>query len=628
MMECCSHSHFEIPHSLSSTKNHDFCECVAGNKEMHLSLLQESLASADLPQLKADASNPNKDCTICLRDVYNAGGENTSNLHDFNRSLSDKLKFEYKVYALGGIPDPQHGHWQYHRFSPSKSYSLDTNHAIENCESATRFVVSSLEDEFYVDAGIRIPQQLTTSDFTPLPSRIPNLRDTLFKNRSISINTNLQNISQSVSQKEMKTECKASPESANGSLESKSNFTATHKVVTKTSNASTTSKSLVSSNVMTKKTFIPSTINKRNSGVLSAKVEHQTQQTSKGKLNLTNKQKPAVNVTTTNRRHSYMEGDKVVKMKFGDIAEGKKVSSLSENKRHSYLERLQVSALDDGAENSNENVTTKKLNTRGQNLSDAKLSTTTVTNRRHSYNSVVQNNRGDTNVPVIKRGAESNRHSIGPETCKSMLNSQSQIKRGTSLDRETGTDVTGIGSAVKRWSTITPSNVKHTVQRHSSLERGDMDRLSIQVKVQGKKVENKFLSANVQKELITFSSTDGKTVGKKIDMNKIEYSRNTQRELLSLDDAITSSKGNHASKIPRGGGTSCHSSPGNSRASSPTILVCGNSSRLRRRTAPNSRASSPTGAEKLQQRLSLGSLNCYMGSLKLVEPGASRLPVR
>jgi hypothetical protein len=321
-----------------------------------------------------------------------------------------------------------------------------------------------------------------------------------------------------------------------------------------------------------------------------------------------------------------MEGDKVVNIKPSDVTEEKKDSGMPENKRHSYLDRLQASASED-VETCNETFTVKKLNTRVQSLGESKLSVATVTNRRHSYNSVVQSNRGDTDVLMIKRGAASNRHSIGPETRKSAFNSQTQVKRGVSLDRETGTDAAVIGSTVKVRSAVTPSAVKHTVRRHSSLEIDDMDRLTVQGRVQGKRLENKFRSTSVQKELMC-TSTDGKTVTKMIDVSKVECRRSVQRELQSLDDVGPTSKGNHSSKIPRGGGTSCHSSPGNSRASSPTVLVCGSSNRLRQRTAPNSRASSPTGGDKLQQRLSLGSFSCYMSNLKLAEPATSRLPVR
>jgi hypothetical protein len=636
MVGCCSASRFEFPQNPSPAKH--FCECVAGIEDTHLdrlSLLQENLtAPTDLPHLKAEACNPNGNngnSAIHTREVYNTAGNETSNMHDFNCSNSDNqpadmLKFEYKVYGVGGVPDLQTRHWQYHKLNPSMNCSLAANHETGNCESGTRFIVSSLEDEFYVDAGIQIPQQLTSSDFTPLPSRIPNVREILFRNKSTSISTNSQNISQSVLQMEVKTEHKASPESGNFSLEPKPNFSEAHKIVTKASSMSAASKTSVSLNIMTKKTSIPSNVSKRNSGVFGGKVDCQAQQTSRGKLSCANKQKAAGNVTATNRRHSYMEGDKAVTIKSGDIAEEKKDSSMPENRRHSYLDRLQASASD-GAAKCNETFTVKKLNTQGQNLSQPKLSVATVTNRRHSYNSVVQSNRGDADVLMIKRGAASNRHSIGPETRKSAFNSQTQIKRGTSLDRETGTDAAVIGSTVKVRSVITPSAVKHTVRRHSSLEIDDMDRLTVQGRVQGKRVENKFLSTSVQKELIC-TSADGKTVNKMIDISKAECRRSTQRELQSLDDVGPTSKGNHSSKIPRGGGTSCHSSPGNSRASSPTVLVCGSSSRLRQRTAPNSRASSPTGLDKLQQRLSLGSLNCYMSNMKLAEPGTSRLPVR
>lgn len=588
-MGWCSRSHFEFSQNLSSFKDHYFFKCIAGNKEIHLHtlrLLQESLlASANCPQLKAQNSNPDGDSAIHLRDVLHAGGEGTTNMHDKQPAA------EYKGCDLGC----------------ESTYSLATNHAVGRCESTTRFIVSSLEDEFYVDAGIRIPPQLTTSAFVPLPSRIPNLREVLFKKSSTSIDTNVQNISQSVSHKEMKTECKASVESGNENADANSNFSTTHTA----SNASGASKSSVPVNVTMKKTFIPSNINKRNSGLFGGKVDYQTQQSAKAKLSSTNKQKSGVNITTTNRRHSYMEGDRVARVKSSDVSEGKKDFNMSENRRHSYLERL---ASEDSVEKSNENFTVKKLNTRSQTLTEAKLSTTSVTNRRHSYNSGVQNNRSDTEVPPIKRGAASNRHSIGSETRKSILNSQSQIKRGMSLDRETGTDVTVIGSAVKRRSMIIPSTVKHAMRRNSSLEK-DVDTL----RVQEKRVGNKFLSTNM-----VLTSTDGKTV-----INETaEFNRHTQRDMRSLDSVGTTSKGNHTSKIPRGGGTSCHSSPGNSRAASPTILLCGSSSRLRQKTAPNSRSSSPTGAEKLQQRLSLGSLSCYMGSLKLTEPGTSRLPVR
>ncbi|KDR15998.1 Serine/threonine-protein phosphatase 4 regulatory subunit 4 [Zootermopsis nevadensis] len=460
--------------------------------------------------------------------------------------------------------------------------------------------VNSLEDEFYVDAGIRIPQQLTTSDFTPLPSRIPNLRDILFKKNRTVIDTNLQNISQSASQKEMKTEYMASPESGNRSPETKPNFSTMHK----TNNVSTTSKSSLSVNITTKKTFIPSNINRRNSGVFSGKVDYQTQQTAKGKLNLTNKQKPGGSFTTTNRRHSYMEGDKVVKIKSSDVSEGKKDFSVSEKRRHSYLEQI---ATDDGVEQNIGNFTVKKLNT----LSETKSSVNSVTDRRHSYNSGVQNNRVDIEVPFLKRGAASNRHSIGSETRKSILHSQSQIKRGLSLDRGTGTDVTVVGSAVKRQSMVVPSTVTHAMRRHSSLERDDINTLRVKEKIVG----NKFLSSSM-----IFASAGGKTA-----VNETaEYNRHTQRDIHSMDNVGAISKGNYTSKIPRGGGTS----PGNSRAASPTVLVCGSNSRLRQRTAPNSRASSPTGAEKLQQGLSVGSLTCSMGNLKLAEPGTSRLPVR
>jgi hypothetical protein len=581
IMGRCSASHFEFPQNLSSAK--DFCGYTAGIEDTHLdclSLLQTNLTASNLPHLKAEASNPN-DSAIQSQEVYNTAGVDTSNMHDSNCStsdnqLADMLKFEYEAYPLGSVPD-----LQYHKFNPGINCNLATNHETGNCESGTRFIVSSLEDEFYVDAGIQIPQQLATSDFTPLPStisRIPNVREILFKNKSTSISTNSQNISQSVLQKEVKTEHKASPELGNFSLESKPNFSETHRIVTRTGNISAVPKSSVSLNVTIKKTSVPSNISKHSSGVFSGKVDCQAQQTSRGKPSSANKQKPAGNVTAANRRHSYMEGDKLVKIKSSDVTEEKKDSGLPEN-------------------------------------------------RRHSYNPVVQSNRADTDIPLIKRGAASNRHSFGPETRKSAFISPSQIKRGTSLDRETGTDTAFISSTVKRRNIITSSAMKHTVRRHSSLEIDDMDRLTVQRRVQGKRTENKFLSTSVQKELIC-TSTDGKTVNKIIDISKTECSRSAQRELQPLDDARPTSKGNHSSKIPRGGGTSCHSSPGNSRASSPTILMCGSSSRLRQRTAPNSRASSPTGGDKLQQRLSLGSLNCYMSSLKLAEPGTSRLPVR
>ncbi|XP_021926333.1 serine/threonine-protein phosphatase 4 regulatory subunit 4-like isoform X3 [Zootermopsis nevadensis] len=578
---CCSHSRFGLPQSILSTKDNDFCRCLAGNKEMNLHtlrLLQENLfASASLPQLRAETNNLNEDSAIHLRDCLHIGRQETTNMHD-------KWPAECKVCAL----------------NHESSYTLATNHAIGSSESSTRFIVSSLEDEFYVDAGIRIPQQLTTSDFTPLPSRIPNLRDILFKKNRTVIDTNLQNISQSASQKEMKTEYMASPESGNRSPETKPNFSTMHK----TNNVSTTSKSSLSVNITTKKTFIPSNINRRNSGVFSGKVDYQTQQTAKGKLNLTNKQKPGGSFTTTNRRHSYMEGDKVVKIKSSDVSEGKKDFSVSEKRRHSYLEQI---ATDDGVEQNIGNFTVKKLNT----LSETKSSVNSVTDRRHSYNSGVQNNRVDIEVPFLKRGAASNRHSIGSETRKSILHSQSQIKRGLSLDRGTGTDVTVVGSAVKRQSMVVPSTVTHAMRRHSSLERDDINTLRVKEKIVG----NKFLSSSM-----IFASAGGKTA-----VNETaEYNRHTQRDIHSMDNVGAISKGNYTSKIPRGGGTS----PGNSRAASPTVLVCGSNSRLRQRTAPNSRASSPTGAEKLQQGLSVGSLTCSMGNLKLAEPGTSRLPVR
>ncbi|XP_069691173.1 serine/threonine-protein phosphatase 4 regulatory subunit 4-like isoform X1 [Periplaneta americana] len=625
VMDCCAHSHLEFPHHLPPTNDHGFCECVAGTKEMHLQTLNllhnNLLASTDLSQLKSNTIASNGDCAT-LRDVYDAEREGT-NLHEFgDKQPASLLKLEYKVYALGGSPNAHHGHWQYHRFNPGTTHSLDPNHS----ESSTKFIVSSLEDEFYVDAGIRIPQQLAASDFTPLPSRIPNLREILFKNRNTpaTINADSQNITQPVSLKDLNTERSDSSESVSDNAEQKPSFSTTQKVVTKTSNTTTISKSTVSVNVTSKKTFIPSNVNKRNSGVFGTKNDYQNQPITKGKMNMANKQKTSVTSAVTNRRHSYMEGDKSIKVKPCEGNEGKKNSVTSENRRHSYLERMQVST-DDGSEKNNENFTMRKGNGRNQNPSEGKLSGTSVTNRRHSYNSVVQSTRGDTDIPVIKRGAASNRHSIGPEPRKSLVNSQSQMKRGTSLDRETGTDVSVIGTTVKRRSLITPSTVKHTVRRHSSLERDDMDRLSVRARVQGKKVENKFLSTNVQKELMMFSAQSCKTV---TENNKSECSRNPQRDFRSLDDVGTSCKGSHTSKIPRGGGTSCHSSPGNSRASSPTILICGSSSRLRQRTAPNSRATSPTGTEKLHQRLSLGSLNCYMSNLKLAEPGTSRLPVR
>jgi hypothetical protein len=585
---CLSHPHFEFSHSLLSTKDNDFCKCIPGNNETHLHtlrFLQENLfASASLPQLRAENNNSNEYSGIYVRDCLDTGGQGTTNLHE--RKLAD-----CKVCALGC----------------ECSYTLAADNAVGSSESASRFIVSSLEDEFYVDAGIRIPQQLTTSDFTPLPSRIPNLRDILFKKSNTSIGTNLQNISHSVSQKEMKTECKASPVSEYGCPETKPNFSTTQK----TNNILVSSKSSASVNVTAKETFIRSNINRRNSGVFGGKVDYQTQQTAKGKLNLTNKQKPGVNVTTTSRRHSYMEGDRV-KIKSIYVSEGKKDFSMSENRRHSCMEQL---TLDEGVEKNIENFTVRKLSTRSQTLSEAKLSTTAVTNRRHSYSLGVQNSRGHTEVPAIKRGAASNRHSIGSETRKSILNSQSQIKRGMSLDRETGTDGMVIGSAVKRRSMIIPSTVKHALRRHSSLERDDTDTLRVQEEMVG----NKFLSSNM-----IFTSADGTTV-----VNETaECNRHTERDVHSLVSVGTTNKGNRTSKIPRGGATSCHSSPGNSRAASPTVLICGSNSRLRQRTAPNSRASSPTGAEKLQQRLSVGSLSCYMASLKLAEPGKSKLPVR
>ncbi|KAJ9591473.1 hypothetical protein L9F63_001959, partial [Diploptera punctata] len=445
-----------------------------------------------------------------------------------------------------------------------------TNHAISDCGSATRFIVSSLEDEFYVDAGIRIPQQLASSDLSPLPSRIPNLREILFKNRNISSPTNItcENASHSVPQNESQSESKDT-KTENVNIDS------SHKMNIKTSVSTTVSKSPGPVSMTTKKSFIPSNVNKRNSGVFSTKADiHSQQHTTKNKLTVTSKPKSIVN--SSNRRHSYMEGDKVIKVKPSDVLDGKKGCVTSENRRHSYLE------------DSGDQFMGKKGVVRCQNLSETKISTTAVSNRRHSYNPSVQGtgNRCDTEVPVLRRGAVANRHSIGPESRKS-IGSHVQPKRGTSLDRETGTEVT-VGNVVKRRSMIATSTVKHSVRRHSSLERDDMDRMGVRTRVQGKRVENKFLSTNVQKELMLYSS-DRKTISENINVHKTEFSRSPQREFRSLDDVVTC-KGNRASKIPRGGGTSCHSSPGNSRASSPTIMICGSSSRLRQRTAPNSRS--------------------------------------
>ena len=597
MIGCCPHSHLEFPHHSPSG-----CECG----DMHLqalSLLQENLLSpAELSQLKAD-----DECTIHLRDMYEGGGD----MHGFGDGIpdhSDFLQLEYKVYALGGMPNPHHMHWQYHRFHPSINH-----HAINDCDSGTRFIVSSLEDEFYVDAGIRIPQQLASSDLSPLPSRIPNLREILFKNRNISNPTNVtsENMPHSIPKNEPRSESK-NMETGNSNIDS------IHKINTKTSTATSASKSPSS---VTKKSFIPSNINKRNSGIFSARTDIQSQQqVPKSKLTISSKSKSLVNSSATNRRHSYMEGDKVMKVKPSDTSDGKK----GENRRHSYLERIQVSTSEDGREKSDQ-FTAKKVTVRGQNLNETKLSLNTISNRRHSYNPSIQGSRCDSEVPVLRRGASSNRHSVGPETRKS-IGSQVQPKRGTSLDRETGNEVT-VGNIVKRRSMIATSTVKHTVRRHSSLERDDMDRMSVRSRVQGKRVENKFLSTNVQKELMMYSA-DRKTANDNMKLHKTEFTRSPQREFRSLDD-VGDCKGSRATKIPHGGGgTSCHSSPGNSRASSPTIMICSSNNRLRQRTAPNSRASSPTGGDKLQQRLSLGSLNSYMGSLKIAEPGTSRLPVR
>jgi len=606
MVGTCSLSHFKFPLNFSSPESHDFGKCVAGNKETLLQSLNLS-ASTVSPQHKAETTNANVD----MRDAANAGGDATANLHDFTdttseKQLADLLNIECELYTFGGMPGPQYGPCLYYTCNPRTSYSPDTNKENGNCESTTRLIVSSLEDEFYVDAGIQIPQQLATSGFTPLPSRIPNLREILFRNRSTLSSTSVQNIPE----KEMKTDSEVSSDARDGSLKSKPNFCATNKVATKPSNVSTTSKSSVSVNTTTKKASVPGHMNRRNSGVLSDDIDCQTQQMSRGKMSVSNKQNPGVNVTVVNRQQSYMEKDRAVKIKSSDINNRKKGSSMTENKRGSCLERLQLTALDDAAEKHIETYAVHKLNTQRQNLSEAKLSTTTIINRRHSYSSVVQNNRSNArDVPLTKRGAASNCHSIGPEADKSVFNSQSHIKRGTSLDRETGSDVTVICGTVKRRSMVTPSTVRHTTWRHSSLERDSLDRLTLQAQGQAK------------------------SINKMVDINKMECNRNTQRELHSLvDDVGSGNKGNYTSRIPRGGGgggggRSCHSSPGNSRATSPTILGY-SSSRFHQRTAPNSRASSPTRAEKLQQRLSVGNLSCYMGSLKLPESGTSRLPVR
>lgn len=608
MVGTCSLSHFKFPLNFSSPEFHDFGKCVAGNKETHLQSLNLS-ASAVSPRHEAETTNANVD----VRDATNAGGDATTNLHDCSDSTSEKqpaalLNFECELYAFGGVPGPQYGPYLYYTCNPRTSYSPDTNKKNGNCESTTRLIVSSLEDEFYVDAGIQIPQQLATSGFAPLPSRIPNLREVLFRNHSTLSSTNVQNLSG----QEMKTDSEVSSDARDGSLKSKPNFSVTNKVATKPSNVSATSKLSVSVNTTTKKASVPGHMNRRNSGVLSDDVDCQTQQMSRGKMSVSNKQNSGVNVNVVNRQQSYMEKDRAVKMKASDVNNRKKGSAMSENKRGSCLESLQLTALDDAAEKHIETYTVHKLNTQRQNLSETKLSaptTTTFMNRRHSYSSVVQNNRSNArNVPLIKRGSASNCHSIGPEAEKSVFNSQSHIKRGTSLDRETESDVTVMCGSVKRRSMVTPSTVKHTTWRHSSLERDSMDRLTLQAQGQAK------------------------SINKMVDINKMECNRNTLRELHSVvDDVGSGSKGNNTSRIPRGGGgggggRSCHSSPGNSRATSPTILGC--SSRFHQKTAPNSRASSPTRAEKLQQRLSVGSLSCYMGSLKLPESGTSRLPVR
>lgn len=596
VMECCSHSHFQFPPNFSSPEDHDFAKCTAENKEMRLHTLHLS-SSGVLSQLKAETTNPNSN--VDIRAVNNARGDTTTNLHDFSDSTSDAhpadlLNFECKLYAFGGMPGPQYGPCLYHT-----SYSLDTNNKVGNCESAKRLIVSSLEDEFYVDAGIQIPQQLATSGFTPLPSRIPNVREILFRNCSTLSDTDLQ--------KEVKTDCEVSSDARDSSLKSQPNFGAAYKVSTRTSNVSAASKSPIPVNATKKKASLLGNMNRRNSGIFSDEVDSQTHHSPRGKLIITNKQKQSLSSTVANRQQSYTEKDKAVKVKTIDINKRKKVSGTSENHTESCLERLQITASDDSAEKCNETHTVRKSNVQSQNLSEAKLSATNVTNRRHSYISVMQNQSNATDILLTKRSAASNCHSTGTEAHKSVVNSQSHIKRGISLDRETVTNVTVSGGTVKRRSMVTPSTVKRTVWRHSSLERDSMDRLTVQAHVQAK------------------------SVNRMVDINKMECSRNTQRELHSVvDDVGSGSKGNSTSRIPRGGGggTSCHSSPGNSRSTSPTILASGSSSRLHHRTAPNSRASSPTGAEKLKQRLSVGSLSCYLGTLKLAEPGTSRLPVR
>ncbi|XP_068083242.1 uncharacterized protein [Anabrus simplex] len=591
------------------------------------------------------------------------GGLPTHPLHN--------LSFQAKDHSVGdGFPEPN--------MHDSNSGCGDvhcradaTNHSQFGVSFGANFIVSSLEDEFYVDAGIRIPQELAASDLPPFPSRIPNLREILFRNRSASdsaighVNPQTQKISVTVSVDDMK-ESPDSLSNAPVTPESKLKYSSIPKKPINNGASERTANSpgkLSSQTSSVPKLLIQNSVLRRHSGMYSAGSSNL-----KGKGSLSEqKQKDATVIA--NRRHSYMDGEKVTKGtglsgKCNEIPVLRKGSYTGGNRRHSYIERT----------SSND---TEKNN---QSSSARKSLGSVSCNKRLSYidreQSGIPSNMRNNTETFLRKGSSTTRNFSDSESKtldaaskrRSLIftrphNVTKDNQRVSSLDRGCETETKDSDDRKNNLKVSeTPlhpqSLALENKRRHSSLERDDLERLKNTG--HGKSCSNKnhaqskVLCSSMDqlissKERASQKSEEELSSGgmniinnehrssENVCVFKNDLSLKTDKdspEFSVTDENLEMSllrKGNRLSfsKIPRGV-ASCHSSPGSSRASSPTgVPFHGNATRVRQRTAPNSRASSPTSSSgrKGPQRLSLGSLNSYMSNLKLADT-ASRLPVR
>ncbi|GLG97256.1 Protein piwi [Gryllus bimaculatus] len=575
-------------------------------------------------------------------------------------------------------------------------------------------------DEFYVDAGIRIPQQLAASgDLPTFPSRIPNLREILFKNHSMnghSGNSNTHYItamattpktslivpsnileeekfSMTSASPTLLSSSSSSPSSSSSSAATTASFpqsTASAAVASSSSSSASVSSTLVpssmsqtfnsstnkagtsepkmrikqnissgvvdrnatvkntgqSGNIIPKGSVLSSSTRQNTDTYLCNKVDHSRPSSSKSRLGtIESKQKDS---SVVSRRHSYMDGDKAIKTSVliskTDNPSARKGGINSGNRRHSYIEKA---SIDEGKNNKSAFVVKRSY-----------LGTTNAT--RYSYMEMEHSTGGSklksdvtlrkTAIPS-RRSDNENRNSEGPNKRRSLIYMpQQNNSRINSFERRSEFEINA--GVEDRQSSQIPKHPQslavESKRRHSSLERDDLEKLKTPSYEQSHKNSSVHVrslrasleSINSPKSLEFEKKTQApynmntnnvdkvnlRKEGKPVE-EKVGYSTSDE----NLDLMIRKRNRLSLSKIPRGP-ASCHSSPGGSRASSPTNSFSNGIVRTRQRTAPNSRSTSPTGGistsgnVRRTQRLSLGSLNSYMSNLKLNE-SSSRLPI-